>query len=152
MSKNSKTLPRHKAREFVLQAIYQWQATKDSTTEIEMQFHSYKDMSKIDLTYFTELLHQIPKQILTIDSHIEKVLDRPFHDLNPVELAVLRMAVYELLFKQDIPYKVIINEALQITKKFGAADGFKYVNGVLDALAKELRALEVSVHQMKTKK
>lgn len=149
MSKQ-KSIARHKARECALQAIYQWQYTQDSPTEIELQFHEEYDLSKIDTIYFSELLQQIPKKIVEIDQQIEKALDRPFHDLNPVELAVLRLAVYEMLYRQDVPYKVIINEALQITKTFGAQEGFKYVNGVLDTLAKQLRGLEVSLHKEKT--
>lgn len=141
-----KSIIRHKAREYALQAIYQWQFTQDSPTEIELQFHEDYDLGKIDTDYFSELLHQIPKKLPEIDDCIDKVLDRPFHELNPVELAILRIAVYELMFRQDVPYKVIINEALQITKTFGAQEGFKYVNGVLDTLAKNLRSLEVKVH------
>jgi transcription antitermination protein NusB len=142
-------IARHKARELALQGIYQWQFTQDSLTDIELQFHEDNDMSKVDTDYFSELLHQIPQNVTTIDEHLEKAIDRPFRDLNPVELAVLRIAIYELLFRQDVPYKVIINEALQITKTFGAADGFKYVNGVLDTLSKELRCLEVCAHHSK---
>ncbi len=144
-----KNSERHRAREYALQAIYQWQYTQDSPTEIELQFHEDYDLSKVDTEYFSEMLHQIPKKLTEIDDTIEKALDRPFQDLNPVELAVLRIAVYELLYRQDIPYKVIINEALQITKTFGAQEGFKYVNGVLDTLAKHIRGLEVSLHQSK---
>lgn len=148
MSKQ-KSSTRHKAREFALQAIYQWQYTQDSTTEIELQFHEDNDMSSVDADYFSELLHKIPQNINLIDEHIEGVIDRPFHELNPVELAILRIAIYELIYRQDVPYKVIINEALQITKTFGASEGFKYVNGVLDKIAKTLRPLEVSLNRAK---
>ncbi len=141
-----KSITRHKAREYALQAIYQWQYTQDPPTEIELQFHEDYDFSKVDTEYFSELVHKIPQQLTEIDAVIDQGLDRPFHELNPVELAVLRIAVYELMFRHDVPYKVIINEALQITKTFGSQDGFKYVNGVLDTLAKNLRSLEVSLH------
>lgn len=144
-----KIITRHKARQLALQAIYQWQFTQDPITEIEVQFHQDNDMSKVDVDYFTELLHKIPLCLPEIDSHIEQAIDRPFQELNPVELAVLRIAIYELLHRSDIPYKVVINEALQITKTFGAAEGFKYVNGVLDSLAKNIRQLEVSLHRAK---
>lgn len=144
-----KNSERHRARECALQAIYQWQFTQDSPTDIELQFHEEYDLAKVDTEYFSEILHQIPKKLTEIDNTIEKALDRPFHDLNPVELAVLRIAVYELLYRQDIPYKVVINEALQITKTFGAQEGFKYVNGVLDTLAKNIRGLEISLQQSK---
>lgn len=148
MSKQ-KALARHKAREIALQAIYQWQFTQDSPTEIELQFHVENDMATIDGPYFSELVHNIPKHVNEIDSNIEKVLDRPFQELNPVEVAVMRIAVYEFLFRSDVPYKVVINEALQITKTFGSTEGFRYVNGVLDALAKDLRPLESSLNKNK---
>lgn len=146
-----KVITRHKAREYAMQAIYQWQFTQDSPTEIELQFHEDYNLEKVDVDYFSELLHQIPKKLTEIDESIDKVLDRPFQDLNPVEVAVLRIAVYELMFRHDVPYKVVINEALQITKTFGAQEGFKYVNGVLDTLAKNLRALEVDLQRVAKK-
>lgn len=146
------SIARHKARKYALQAIYQWQYTQDAPTEIERQFHEDNDFSTIDTDYFSELVHQIPKNLLEIDDNIKKAIDRPLNDLNQVELAVLRIAVYELLHRQDVPYKVVINEALQITKTFGSKDGFKYVNGVLDNLAKNLRSLEVSLHRTDAKK
>jgi N utilization substance protein B len=140
---------RHRARECALQAIYQWQVSQEPTLDIEVQFHEDQNMADVDTDYFAQLLHQVPKNLSQIDGHIETVLDRPFHALNPVELAVLRIAVYEFLYRPDVPYKVIINEALQITKTYGAVAGFKYVNGVLDTLAKELRPLEVQLQQKK---
>lgn len=151
MSKQ-KSLARHKARELALQAIYQWQYTQASATDIELEFHEDNDMSQIDAAYFSELLHKVPNLVQEIDGHLTKVIDRPFTDLNPVEVAILRIAVYEMLYRQDVPYKVIINEALQIAKRFGAQDGFKYVNGVLDAVSKDIRGLEVSLHQAKKAK
>jgi N utilization substance protein B len=106
-------------------------------------------MSGVDSEYFSELVHQIPKQVLEIDGYLTKAVNRRLQDLNPVELAVLRVAVYEFLHRPDVPYKVIINEALQITKTFGSTEGHKYVNGVLDTLAKELRSLEIKMQQSK---
>ncbi|MBA2654350.1 MAG: transcription antitermination factor NusB [Gammaproteobacteria bacterium] len=148
MSKH-KSIERHKAREFAMQAIYQWQYTQDSPTEIELQFRADNDMTTADTDYFSELLHKIPKHLIQIDEYIEKVIDRPFHELNPVELAILRIAIYEFIYRHDVPYKVVINEALQVTKTFGATEAFKYVNGVLDTLAAELRPLEVTLHRSK---
>lgn len=148
MSKH-KSIARHKARELALQAIYQWQYTHDSASEIELQFHEDNEMSLIDIDYFSELLHKVPVNVHEIDTLIEEVIDRPFYELNPVELAVLRISTYELMHRCDVPYKVVINEALQITKTYGSTDGFKYVNGVLDKLAKALRPLEVTLHKTK---
>jgi transcription antitermination protein NusB len=143
----SKHRARHKARQYAVQAIYQWQFTQASLTEIELQFHEDNDMAKIDSDYFSELLHGVPKHITEINDLIKEAIDRPFHDLNPVELAVLRVAIYELIYRKDVPYKVVINEALQVTKIFGASEGFKYVNGVLDALVKKLRPLEITLQK-----
>lgn len=136
---------RHKARECALQALYQWQFTKDSPLDIELQFHENYDFKKIDSAYFSELLHGCVRQADQINKNIEEVAGRSLTEVNPVELSVLRLAIYELLNRSDIPYRVIINEALQITKKFGATEGFKFVNGVLDKLAKKLRPLETSL-------
>jgi transcription antitermination protein NusB len=143
----SKHRARHKARQYAVQAIYQWQFTQAPLTEIELQFHEDNDMAKIDSDYFSKLLHGVPKHITEINDLIKEAIDRPFHDLNPVELAVLRVAIYELIYRQDVPYKVVINEALQVNKIFGASEGFKYVNGVLDALVKKLRPLEISLQK-----
>ncbi len=146
---NPKTLARHRARILAMQAIYQWQFTQEPPTEIEIQFHEDNDMAKVDTAYFTEILHNVPKNLTELDNYIDQAIDRPFHELNPVELAILRIALYELIYRQDVPYKVIINEALQVTKKFGAQEGFKFVNGVLDRLAKILRTLEVQLSRAK---
>lgn len=133
---------RHKARECAMQALYQWQFTKDSPLTIELQFHENYDFKNIDSSYFSELLHGTVQQTSQLDEHIQVTAGRSLQKMNPVELSVLRLAIYELVNRSDIPYKVVINEALRITKKFGAAEGFKFVNGVLDALAKKLRPLE----------
>lgn len=148
---NPKPANRHKARKYALQAIYQWEFTKASPTQIDLEFRANNDMSKTDVDYFSELLHGVIKHSTQIDTQIAEVLDRPIHDLNPVELAVLRISVYELLYRLDVPYKVIINEALRITKAFGSSEGFKYVNGVLDTLARKVRSLEVSLQPNKGK-
>jgi N utilization substance protein B len=134
---------RHKARCFALQAIYQWQFTQDSANHILTQFQTEMDMHKADLEYFTELLKGVIAQVADIDEQMKPVLDRSVSGLNQVELAVLRIAIYELIHRIDVPYKVILNEALELTKMFGAAEGFKYVNGVLDKLARKLRTVEM---------
>ena len=90
------------------------------------------------------MLHTIPTKVNTLDEIIEPFLDRPISDLNPIELIILRMGVYELADRPDIPYRVIINECLELAKKFGAEEGYKYVNGVLDKVARKLRHTEIS--------
>lgn len=107
-------------------------------TEIEVQFHEDNNMAKVDTQYFSILLNGVVEHTAQIDEKIAAAADRPLSQLNPVELAVLRLAVYEFLFQEHVPPKAVINEALELTKMFGAADGFKYVNGVLDRISKSL--------------
>lgn len=126
---------RRRARELAMQAIYQWQLTEESPVEIEVQFHQHNDMGKVDADYFARILRGVTQSTAEIDTKILTAADRPIKELNPVELSVLRVAVYEFLFENDVPYKVVINEALEMAKKFGAIEGYKYVNGVLDNIA-----------------
>ncbi|MBX9587267.1 MAG: transcription antitermination factor NusB [Gammaproteobacteria bacterium] len=129
---------RRRARELAMQAIYQWQMTEESPLEIEVQFHQNNNMSKVDVEYFAAILRGVTQNTENIDHLILSSANRTLKDLNPVELALLRVAVYEFLFEKDVPYKVVINEALEMAKKFGAIEGFKYVNGVLDAIAQHV--------------
>ena len=141
----SKKIPkaRRKARQLALQAIYQWQLSAADPAEIEMQFLASKQIQQVDLDYFLELLRGIPKNVDAIDEQMQPVLDRPLNNLNPIELAILRIAIYELSHRMDVPYRVVINEALELAKTFGATEGFKYVNGVLDRVAHKIRAKEI---------
>lgn len=129
---------RRRARELAMQAIYQWQMTEESPLEIEVQFHQNNNMSKVDVEYFAAILRGVTQNTENIDHLILSAANRRLKDLNPVELALLRVAVYEFLFEKDVPYKVVINEALEMAKKFGAIEGFKYVNGVLDTIAQHV--------------
>ena len=131
------------ARKRAVQALYMWEMTNVDLSDIDQQFVLEHDMSKVDLKYFQELLHKIPAHIDEIDDHIHGLLDRPFSELDPVERAVMRLGVYELKYRLDVPYKVIINEAVEIAKTFGAEDGYKYVNSIVDGVAKKLRAAEI---------
>ena len=135
---------RARARRFALQALYQWDLSGTDLRDIRSQFLVAEDFSKADKPYFIELLSDAPKHIDTIDENITNFIDRPFEQLDPVERAILRIATYELLYRPDIPYRVTINEAVQLTKKFGAEQGHTYVNGVLDKAAHTLRAAECS--------
>ena len=131
--------PRRLARSLALQAIYQWQFTDDSPSEIEDQFLHKEPLEEVDVPYFLNLLHQIPRKVEILDQRIIPILDRPMTQLNPIELAILRIGVYELLYCPSVPYKVVIDEALRLAKAFGSIEGFKYVNAVLDKVAKILR-------------
>lgn len=133
---------RHHARHYAIQAMYQWQLTQAPLSEIEYEFVRYQIDKKVELDYFKELIHGIPNHQEEIDREIRAFIDRPFNEIDLVELAVLRLAIYELLKRLDIPYRVIINEALQLTKKFGSVEGYKFVNGILDKVAKKNRIHE----------
>ena len=135
---------RKKARLLAMQAIYQWQMSGNELHVIELQFNQHNDVLKVDMDYFKDLLYGIPQHLSEIDSVFTKQLDRTIDELTPIELAVLRLSVFELIKRLDIPYKVVINEALSLTRKFGSTCGYKYVNAVLDKVAKDVRQIECS--------
>ena len=134
---------RRKARRFALQAIYQWQLSKNDVGDIEVQFLTDNDMKKVDRTYFHELLHGVPARLPELDAALQPALDRPLIEVSQVEKAILRISAFELLARPDVPWRVIINEGIELAKVFGADDSFKYVNGVLDKVARRLRTEEV---------
>lgn len=142
MTAKSSPTTRRKARKLAVQALYQWQIANTSPKEIEEQFLENNSFNKIDISYFLELLRCIPKTSNQLNELLQPVLDRPMDELNPVELSILRIGVYELLCRKDIPYKVIIDEALRLATIYGAVDGYKYINAVLDRLARDLRSTE----------
>lgn len=143
---------RQLARKRAIQALYMWQMTGQDLSEIDQQFVLEHDMEKVDLKYFKELLHGIPKHVHELDSNIEPLLDRPFHELDSVECAVMRLGAYELKYRIDVPYKVVINEAIELAKTFGAEESHKYVNSILDQLAKNLRQVEVNTARSSSKR
>ena len=134
---------RRKARTLIVQALYQWYISKSDPLEIEAQFHE-QNGGKIDWEYFSEVFLEIPKQQEALDKHISPLLDRELNSLDPVERALLYLGTFELASRIDIPYRVVINECVELAKTFGATDGHKYINGVLDKLAKSLRSVELS--------
>ena len=134
---------RRKARRFALQALYQWQVSGSGLGDIEAEFRPDNDMSKVDDEYFHDILHGVPKEKSVLDEKIQPFLDRRLDELTPVELAILRLGAFEMCHRIDVPYKVVINEAIELAKTFGATDGHKYVNGVLDKLAQRERMVEI---------
>lgn len=144
MSQRPNMAARRKARRLALQALYQWHITSNSVSQIEAEFLADNDMSKVDREYFSEVLRGVPATRSELDEHIEAHTDRPVKDMTPVELAILRMGAYELIHRIDVPFKVIINEGVELSKIFGASEGHRYVNGVLDKLALRLRVTEVT--------
>jgi len=141
--KPSKSLKRREARKLATQALYQWHMAKHSLNEIEAQFRVDNDFTDIDGAYFREILHGVPAIKSEIDSALVPCLNLTLDELDPVELAVLRLSTWELIKRIDVPYRVVINEGVELAKVFGATDGHKFVNGVLDKLAPTLREAEV---------
>lgn len=135
---------RRLARQYALQALYQWQLSQASPYDIENQFLVKQINKRTDLEYFKELIHTIPEQYEELDAYMTPFLSRPLDEIDPIELAILRLSIYELAKRIDIPYRVSINEALELTKKYGSVEGFKFVNGVLDHIARKLRVNEIA--------
>ncbi len=135
---------RRKARHYGMQALYQWHMTKDPVSEIEVQFLSDYDFSNVDVEYFHDIVHHVPANLEELETAFTPYLDRDIGELDPIELSLLRLGSYELVKRIDIPYKVAINESVALAKKFGATDGHKYINGVLDKLAQSVRTVEVN--------
>ncbi len=133
---------RRKARRFALQGLYEWQLSGNPAYEIEARYRVENAMHKVDLDYFHELLHRIPVEADALDALFTPLLDRALGSLDPVELATLRIGTYELKHRFDVPYRVVINEGIELAKTFGAAESHKYINGILDLLAAELRKHE----------
>ncbi len=138
---------RRKARRFVVQALYQWQLSGTDLTDIEAQFRAANDMRKVDRDYFHELFHGVPARLSELDEALVPCLDRPVAELSQVEKAILRLGAFELLARQDVPWRVVINEGIELARMFGAEDSFKYVNGVLDKLARRLRPAETAARR-----
>lgn len=134
-----------RARKLALQALYQWELAEAPLHDIEAQFRVINNMEKVDVTYFCRLLHGIPEHQDSIEEGIKPFLDRDIASLNPIELTVLRIGAYELLYCPEVPYKVVLDESISLTKEFGSQDGHRYVNGVLNNLARQVRTLEISL-------
>lgn len=142
--KGAKPSARRRAREFVLQALYQWQIAGQSIVEIEKQFAEAEGFSKADGPFFTGLFRGASAQAKSIEAALQPHLDRAWGDVSPVERGILLLAGYELISAHDVPYRVVINEAIELARSYGGTDGHKYVNGVLDKLAAAVRAEEIS--------
>ena len=135
--------PKQRSRARVVQALYQWLTSGGEIVQIEQQFLNQKE-GKISKSFFSNLILNIPKNISVLDEIIEPSLNRDFSELGPTEKAVMYLAVYELKFQTEVPYKVIINEAVELTKLYGADGAYKLINTSLDKIAKELRSLELA--------
>jgi N utilization substance protein B len=136
--------PRHRAREFALQGLYQWLLNNEPASTVVNNIRGAHGFDKADGEYFTELLNGAIAQSVELREVLAPALDRPIAELSPIEHAALLLGAWELRNKIDVPYRVVINEAVELTKSFGGAEGHKYVNGVLDRMAGKLRVDEVA--------
>jgi N utilization substance protein B len=130
---------RHGARRAAVQAIYQWEMTADVPQRFEDHDELDQERGQIDVVLFDELVREIPRRVQQIDEALAPQMDRPIEEVDPVERAILRIGAYELLFHLQTPYKVILDEAVELAKVFGAEHGHRYVNAVLDKLSAEVR-------------
>ncbi|RZT11427.1 NusB antitermination factor [Duganella sp. CF402] len=136
--------PRHRAREFALQGLYQWLLNNESASTVVNHIRGAHGFDKADAEHFTVLLNGAIGSSVELREMFAPLVDRGINELSPIEHAVLLIGAYELKNNQEIPYRVVINEAVELTKSFGGIDGHKYVNGVLDKLAAQLRPDEVA--------
>jgi N utilization substance protein B len=136
---------KRRARKLAVQALYQWSMTAHELFEIETQFRVANNMEKVDTEYFCRILYGVPKHLNFLEENFVPFLDRALQNLNPVELSILRLGAFELFYCPEIPYRVVLDESITLAKEFGSQDGHRYVNGVLNNLARKARALEISL-------
>jgi N utilization substance protein B len=147
MSENKTVTPakslRHRARELAMQGVYEWRLSEKPASLIEKATLAEKSIGRYDLELFSALLRGIIAKNEELAEQLTPYLDRPVKELSPVEFSVLLLGAYELIHQPEVPYRVVINEAVELAKTFGGSDGHKFVNGVLDKLAAQVRAVEV---------
>jgi N utilization substance protein B len=131
------------ARKAVVQALYQWQMTGQSLIDIEQQFVEEERLKNVQKSYFKELFHGVPSCLDVLDETLAEFVDRPVDTIDPVERAVLRLGAYELMHRPEMPYRVVLNESINLAKYFGADGSHRYVNGILDKVAQLKRAVEI---------
>lgn len=160
--KPSRSAARSAARQLTMQALYQWQVGGNEMRQVEMHIRAAlpddnleadEDITEVlklaDLAYFHEITQAIPTQQQSLDESFAPFLDRRVNELDPIELAILRLSSYELSQRLDVPYRVVINEAVELAKRFGGTDSHKYINGVLDKLAQRVRSVEIQARRTK---
>ena len=130
------------SRKLAMQALYQWQLAGQSASELQRQFPAEEGYGDAEEEYFAGLLNGVTTTVAVLDTRLQPLIDRPLAQLDPVERAVLWIGMFELLHRPDVPYRVVINESVELAKRFGATDGHKFVNAVLDRAARELRSAE----------
>lgn len=135
------------AREFVLQGIYQWRTAGGTASSIEQQLRESDEFRYVDEKHFAHVLQGALQNVDELEKNIQPCLDRPLNELSPVEFAILLLSTFELIHHPEIPYRAIINEAIELARTYGGSDGHKYVNGVLDKLAIQLRSVEIQAQK-----
>jgi len=138
---------RSRARRLAMQGLYEWQMSGNTVDKIIGQYVVDQQMRNVDEAYFRELMQGVAKDHEQLDEKISAYVDRAYEEIDPVEKAVLRIGAYELMQRPDIPYRVVINEAVELAKTFGAELSHKFINGVMDKLAMELRSVEMKAHK-----
>ena len=144
---NALAAQRRKARHFGLQALYQWTLSGAALSDIEAEFRVDNDFRHTDGDYFSAVLRGVTSDVDALEALFAPALDRSLEDLDPIERNLLRLGTYELRDRIDVPYKVVINEAVSLAKKFGATESHRYINGVLDKVARDLRTIELAAEQ-----
>ncbi|MGI9205989.1 MAG: transcription antitermination factor NusB [Woeseiaceae bacterium] len=139
MSRSNSPGARSRARELIVQTLYQRQISGHDVVELLRQFHDRPDYARVDKAYYDNALKMICAETESLEKNIQEFADRPLEQLDPVERGILLLGIYELKMQGDVPYKVVINESVNLTKRFGAVDGHKYINAVLDRAAAKLR-------------
>lgn len=137
-----KVSPRRRARELALQGVYSWQMSGNAVEQVELALATSNDMKKVDMSFFQTLLRGVVKNAAELDEKIRPYLGRLPEELDPIEKAILRLATFELTHQIEVPYKVVINEAIELAKAFGAEESHKFVNGALDKAVRSLRPHE----------
>jgi len=148
----AKVLPRSHSRAAAVQALYQALVNKQAPEKAALDFVTAENSDKMDMKYFNELVSGVSNNIDTLDAELAYAVDRDLANIDPVESSVLRLAIYEYIYRPDIPYRVVLNEAVELAKAFGGEKGHKYVNGVLDKMGSKLRAAEYQANKSKSKR
>ncbi len=136
---------RRRSRELALQGLYQWFVAGGTVQAITEQLYETKEFLKTDQEYFSDLVQGTLTNLTELEKYIQPCLDRPFKELSPIEASILLLSTHELVSHPETPYRALINEAVELAKTYGGTDGHKYVNGVLDRLATQLRAEEAAL-------
>ena len=148
----AKVLPRSHSRAAAVQALYQALVNGQELAKDELDFVTAENSEKMDKKYFTILVEGVSKEIEILDAELAFAVDRNLSEIDPVESSVLRLAVYEFIHRPEVPYRVVLNEAVELAKAFGGEKGHKYVNGVLDKMGSKLREAEYKASKARRKK